>query len=179
MTLIDVGTFEIKSGKMNVTDPCYNTGTWCGAYDLDALNGKWHGYVNKCTVLKGREQEHERICELIALHESELNHGNWVLDEYEIGVDSGQAGVFDSEIYPKKNDGEFQDPTGLSYDDMKGFYAKSAFLTLREEQCGILDGRGIVSSAGWGDGGYNLFTKRKNGKLSGVKIVFIDELDDE
>lgn len=41
---VSLGQFEITSGKMIVTDPCYSKGTWCAGV-LDAKNGIWDAYV--------------------------------------------------------------------------------------------------------------------------------------
>ena len=38
-----VGGFEVKSGKLMVSDPCYKKDTWCQKVLNDVRNGKWNG----------------------------------------------------------------------------------------------------------------------------------------
>ena len=81
-------------------------------------------------------------------------------------VDSGQAGFFESEIYRS---------------DSEEFYDEVCEITLADEAWGVIpNGMGVVSSTGFGDGGYAVFVERgvgkgHNGKIASIEIVFIDE----
>ena len=167
--------FTIESGKICVSDPCYNKGTWCAAWDLEAQTGVWN-----CEVIKSYEGLWgERVKEINAIAGEIYPEGcipidlPWKKLEFDIGVDSGQCGIFDYEKYP---DGE---NTG-EYEDENSFYGKCCNLTLPEddskEPFGVLE-NGIVSSSGFGDGSYIMYGlyEENREKLIGVKVIFIDE----
>jgi hypothetical protein len=159
--------FKLESGRLCVSDPCYKKGTWCAAWDLPAQDGLWNCYIE-------RENhgiwQHDRIKEVVCFH-SEIKdfYGyNWKQLEFDIGVDSGQCGIFDFEKYPNEED------TG-AYGDLESFYGKCCNLTLSDDGYGVLE-NGIVTSSGYGDGSYTMFAlyDESEEKLIGVKVVFID-----
>lgn len=237
--------FQVTSGKLRVTDPCYNVGTWCsgetsakiglwtarfGYYkdpgdtrslqqevkylqaQVNVLNNLPHGlteeefeaapknvkdvldryvmgglagdvremlleyptyqlerYTQELTSYKGR------VSCIVAGHESfewpELSTlpdlPGFSLTEIHVGVDSGQAGLFDSALYPANGAAD------------EAFYDKCCDLTLGDAQAGSV-GFGIVSSSGYGDGGYNCFVKTNTeGEVVGVAIVYICHGEDE
>jgi hypothetical protein len=95
--------FNITSGQMIVTDPCYNKETWCQAKLDNVKIGPW-----KATVEYSNEGDWgDRVAQIWAWHDS-LGIDNPGRDmppcsEYipaDIGVDSGQAGFFDLQKYP-------------------------------------------------------------------------------
>jgi hypothetical protein len=47
LTLSSLGTFTNKSGKMMISDPCYEKGTWCQGIVDNVRTGAWVGYVDK------------------------------------------------------------------------------------------------------------------------------------
>ncbi len=120
-------TFNITSGKICVSDPCHSKGTWCGNYDLPAQNGEWTAEVK----YKNEGEWGNRVASLICKSKNGKG-GKWEQLPNEIGVDSGQAGVFCSSIYP-----ESKDKQGDS-DDLNSFYGKVCEATMgegyREEQ---------------------------------------------
>jgi len=157
--------FKIESGKMILTDPCYEKGTWC-TKTIPARNGEWTVEVTMCG---------DRVAELIARHELYLDvmAGGENIDIEVLGVDSGQMGFFDESKYPKtKNDiGE--------YDEKGSFYGKCCDTTLSKKNYGAVDNMGCVSSTGYGDGSYGGFAETdENGDALYVEIHFIDVDDD-
>ena len=46
-TIIDLGTFEMASDRMAVSDPCYDTDVWCRGELQDVLPGIWEASVIK------------------------------------------------------------------------------------------------------------------------------------
>lgn len=165
-----VGSFK-TSNCIIVTDPCYN-------YDErqiidNALPGEWITNV----VMSDEGVWGNRVAELIVMNvDSNHNEYEWVKNrDIEVGVDSGQAGFFDSFMYPRGDTGE--------YDDKDSFYGKVCKMTVTKEgksTAGVLS-FGAVSSSGYGDGGYDLYTVTQNGKVVAAKIVFIgdEEYDEE
>jgi len=96
-------SFEITSGKMIVTDPCYDKETWCQAKLDNVKIGKWHS-----TVEYSDEGEWgDRVAQILVWHDSlgienpgrDFPSCGESIAAY-IGVDSGQAGFFDIEKYP-------------------------------------------------------------------------------
>lgn len=168
-------TFNITSGKICVTDPCYSKGTWCGNYDLPARNGKWEAGV----VMSDEGRWGNRVAVLYAFHEDfenffDIDNNIWKEMKNEVGVDSGQAGIFCSSIYPKRKDERGE------YGDLNTFYGRACFATYddkNKDKCwDIVDGKGVCSSSGYGDGGYSGFVQKdKSGDIVAVKIVFISK----
>ncbi|PKR82409.1 DUF4241 domain-containing protein [Heyndrickxia camelliae] len=173
--MIELGNFELHSGNVMVSDPCYEEGSWGQAQLNNTKIGEWIANIKQF-------DEGEwgiRNGELIAFHKSieKLNELDWKLEKTIIGVDSGQAGIFDLAVF--RNDEVSMPSNFLSSEiqEEKGekWYSHICDLTLEtKERAGITIG-GVVSSSGYGDGGYKLFTIRdENDSVVAIKIVFID-----
>lgn len=170
-----LGEFEITSGVMRVTDPCYDKETWCSG-TLDAKNGTWEAYVTK----SDEGSWGIRAASLIVMHESAgiaYSNDDWELTNIDVGVDSGQAGFFDNAKYPDT------ESTG-EYGDTDTFYGQICDLTHSEKDrskvAGVME-FGAASVSGYGDGGYRCYVRRMNGVVVAAKIIFIgeEEIDDE
>lgn len=154
----DIGSFEIKSGKVIVSDPCYGRGTWCQGTLDNVKKGKWN---SKILTVDGR------VAALIASHESILNLNyidsySGIISSFVVGVDSGQAGIFDLPEFHSDDD---------DYDDPESWYRRCCELTLKT-LAGIIDNSGVVSSSGYGDGGYDCKTLSKDNEVVGIMIDF-------
>ena len=176
-----LGEFNVSSGALMATDPCYKPGTWCQVPIENVENGTWFAYG-----LFKNEGSWSRCAEFVAIHKDYAMHDfscefPWQETEGEVGVDSGQAGVFDMKKYNtgitsgRENEGEVGD------------YDKICELTLNLDPNGnVLKGiplidYGWVTPSGYGDGGYRCFVaKALDGKVIGIKIIFIgaEEEDD-
>jgi hypothetical protein len=158
-----IGTFEVESGKLIVSDPCYDRGTWHKGEIKDVRNGTWVAEV----VL---EDEHEwgmRVKEVTAYLKGHANIEASELLKAAIDVDSGQVGIFCDSAYPEGETGE--------YEDLKTFYGRACDSTDNPLGAGIVDGHGVCSSSGFGDGSYSVCLKRDwDGKVVEVQIVFIE-----
>lgn len=173
-----IGEFEVKSGKLRVTDPCYEDDTWCSGVLTGVKNGTWEAYAN----IENHGGWGERVAKLVVFHKEHSDDlGMWPQKaSFEVGVDSGQAGFFDEDAYPH---GERAEDGYWNKDE---FYDKCCDATCgrdRDDKAdgyGIIDGRGVVSSSGFGDGGYDCnFYKDKDGQIVAAEIVFIPEEDEE
>lgn len=89
----------IKLGnKAMVSDPCYGLNTWCQGVVENVLPGEY-----KCKV--GFSDEGDwgtRVADIEVIHKDYV--GKWIEfwpEEFEVGVDSGQAGIYDYEYYKK------------------------------------------------------------------------------
>ena len=106
-----IGRFSLGN-KVMVSDPCYSTDTWCQGVLENVRKGFWDAYIKMCD--KGPWGI--RVAELIVINldyndeytglESEdINE----LQNFEVGVDSGTAGIFDYEYYCKYHDKRVDD----------------------------------------------------------------------
>ena len=155
-----VGQFNVQSGNLRVTDPCYKKDTWCAGVISDVKNGIWEAHIKM----------EDRVAELITYHKdisaSTLRKSKWMEQGIDVGVDSGQCGIFDDNLYPEGETGE--------YGDNVSFYDKCCKMTTESHDAGVLD-FGVVSRSGYGDGSYVCYTLEDVNGVVGVKIVFIDE----
>lgn len=160
--LQQIGTFQI-SGPLMLSDPCYEKDTWCAIYQLPAKQGIWQSLIH----LDYTPGWGKRVKTLFAFHTAHpinVETVAWTLLEGEVGVDSGQAGIFDENLFPdmpQKTD----------------FYDQCCDLTINKH-AGVLP-FGVVAQSGLGDGGYEAFVVYEKKKIIAVKIEFITEEQDE
>ena len=168
--IIQLGNFEVNSGQLVVADPCYalDTNTIIMGVLGPVLNGAWTAEVEKVEIPDWGEAN----AKLTAYHQSVADQGailEWIKCPFVAGVDSGQAGIFDSNHYrvPDITD------HGGSADMDSEWYLACCDITDNGEEAGVLAG-GVVSRTGMGDGAYGVY-KALNGQsqVVGVKIVFI------
>lgn len=167
---IQLGNFEVNSGQLVVSDPCYElnaTTIIMGVLD-NVLNGIWIGQVEKVEV----RDWGEACSKLTAYHhsvaEQEANL-EWVKCPFIVGVDSGQAGIFDKDKYRIL---DANAPKGSTVTD-SAWYDSCCDITESGEEAGVMDG-GVVSRTGIGDGTYGVYrTTNDQNQVVGVKIVFI------
>jgi hypothetical protein len=132
-----------------------------------------------------------RCSYIIAVHKDYNTEDrlNWrTVTKADIGVDSGQAGIFSMETY--RVDGlDIEVPTigydgnsfewfdsMMSKDQTEGneWYTKMSKITLTEEGWGSYN-NGIVSRSGLGDGSYELRVAKHKGKVIGILVNFLME----
>lgn len=168
--VINLGNFEVTSGKLIVSDPCYelNENTPIMGVLDHVLNGIWTGQVEKLEV-----REWGEVCsKLMACHHSFVEQTDtlhWVKCNFIVGVDSGQAGIFDFHKYriPDSN------TQGEDSDVDSDWYLTCCDITESAYEAGIMDG-GVVSHSGMGDGGYGAYYAiNDQNQIIGVKIVFV------
>lgn len=159
-----VGSFQVTGGELLLSDPCYNPDGNCNSVVQNSANGKWNGSVH-LTDIRGWGR---RVAVLEAEHEDFLQKRiiSTTIDG-DLGVDSGQMGIFDAVKYPVEP---------REYDNEEAFYRRVCEMT---NPAGVIDNFGIVSSSGFGDGCYDFHVHRdKDGVAWKVTIFFIDEEDD-
>jgi hypothetical protein len=161
--------FEVKSGKLIVTDPCYDVGTWCQGVIEHVKKGAWSVEVDY--------EKREQRCGVLEVRHIDARESDdgWEKMSFEVGVDSGQAGIFDFSAYPKGDRGE------SGHYNKDKFYDECCETTLKDAGYGVIRGRGAVSSSGYGDGGYSCYVRRhpKTDEVIAVKVVFIGEFSCE
>lgn len=169
-----LGTFNITSNVIRVTDPCYDRNVSCcgtvnnckiglwSAFLEYSYSGGWGTRVAENFVIFGDVSEDEAKNILIS--------SNWKNSDISVGVDSVQCGIFDDSKYPVDETGE--------YGDDSSFYGKCCNLTLHSDQGGIMD-FGVVSSSGYGDGSYDCLIAGDDKNIFAIRNIFIYDEDDE
>ena len=177
----------ILGNEVIVSDPCYSIPTWCQKIVKNVLPGEYSVFCKKHDT----DGWGNRVSMLMAVHtDHEDNILKWKLQGPRgiIGVDSGQAGIFDIKSY--RND-SIAEKIGLGDGDISFFgvspwkemsenregnegekwYVTMCSRTLGEQSWGTYN-NGVVSSSGFGDGGYDLFVARVNRKVVAFAIDF-------
>src|SRR5690606_25054488 len=91
--------------------------------------------------------------------------------DFVVGVDSGQAGVFDFAVY--KDDESAKGKSNFIEDEP--WYSTCCDQTLSDQQAGVIEG-GAVSSSGYGDGLYTAYYAiDANKEVVAIKIVFMED----
>tara|TARA_Y100000310_G_C20561702_1_gene753399 strand:+ start:296 stop:850 length:555 start_codon:yes stop_codon:yes gene_type:complete len=169
---IELGTFELD-GHTIVSDPCYDTDTWCNG-TVDTKEGTWRAYV-----IKSDEGEWGNRCGvLVAYHIAcgpvDWEDFNWAVEKFEVGVDSGQAGIFATNHF---KDDSIVEGVERIYEEApicedEPWYSICCDRTLSKQGAGIIP-YGAVSSSGFGDGGHRCYTlKDHDGIVYAIKIDF-------
>lgn len=177
-------TFEVTSGALTLSDPYNTPDTWCIGELDNARNGTWIAEIEylddadwgrRVSLLRAWHQD------FAAAVASKTKDDHWIYrDDLDIGVDSGQAGIFDRAFFDHTPRGD--------YYDKASFYGAACELTYRqlpkegEEMftAGVLMGRGVVSSSGVGDGYYDAYVyKDESGAIVGAMIVYLYDGDEE
>lgn len=112
-----------------------------------------------------------RVAAIVVMHESATENpddfSKWDQARFEVGVDSGQVGVFAANKYPT-------DPNEFEYDD-NSFYGRCCSAT---NPTGIV-AEGVVTNTMFGDGTYSCYTVSLDGKVVGVAIDFSECVESE
>jgi len=163
-----------------VTDPCYEIPTWCQIKLSGVLPG---AYVPMCLEVD-TDGWGTREAVLLAVHEDYIDEAlTWRKTAGEVGVDSGQAGIFSYDTYRNDEIVESIPTPTTTYDggplfeypwrDKAGdaWYEKMCRITLAECSWGTYS-EGVVSRSGYGDGAYTCLVAKKNKKIVGIAIDF-------
>jgi hypothetical protein len=182
-----LGLFENTSNKFFVSDPCYNKKTWC-AGSVKAKKGIYH-----CFAMYVQTDWHTRIASLLVIHDININDFNFNKknkEKFSVGVDSGQAGIWDYDSFGKKlSDYDYsqvgyvtlggswrleddEEDDAMVFEDEAG--RKDSYHELHP-LAGVLQ-YGAVSQTGFGDGSYTCYTS-SNKPGSWVMIKSLDHED--
>lgn len=171
VSVVEVGQFTIETGKVCVSDPCYDKGTWCAGEIENIKSGIW-----QTVAFEIEEGEWgNSISKLLAYHKDSVSDYEHLNDftkiecDFSVGVDSGQAGIFDAKYY---QDSEQFKGKEAKRDFGSIFYNHCCDITL-DNRVGVIP-FGCVSVSGYGDGVYTA-TKYvdENDSVIAVEIEFI------
>jgi hypothetical protein len=173
--------FVIKSGKIVLSDPCYELGTWCQGVIDKVKNGVWMAEIVDTIDGGGR------ISRLIAYHIDFPTTTDNITDDGELlpfdgGVDSGQFGYFDFDEYRKDESvigvKRIADDSQQIICEDEPFYSICCDRTLSNDMWGVIP-FGVISSSGYGDGSYPTYgIKNSDGEYVGFTTIFIDYDED-
>lgn len=164
-----VGTFTVDSGKVIVTDPCYQKDEQddLQVILLNVKNGNWTASITYT--------DEEVVERLYIFYGVKKPSGKWHDCDKRIAVDSAQAGLFDFAAFGRDEAIEYEvenvydieiDEDGLKY------YVACCDIVASEAQGGIVPG-GAVSMSGYGDGMYEVKVKYNSSKeVVGIMIDF-------
>ncbi len=156
-----------------VSDPCYSDPTWCQIKLTNVLPGQ---YYPTCRIIEDPYWG-ERCSVLLVVHKDYLHDTlSWRNSPGEVGVDSGQAGIFSYDTY--RNDSicdDIDSPVCCGFPSFgtpgEDWYEKVSGFTLSSEKWGSYY-KGVVSSSGIGDGGYRCLLAKDKGKVVGIAIDY-------
>ena len=166
----------ILNDTVMVSDPCYTDPTWCQQKLTDVLPGE---YLTTAFKTDNTDGWGTRCAALVAVHKDYVDDTlAWrAMNTADIGVDSGQAGIFSYDTYRKDDHfktevSEFNKSySGWKDDGGEQWYGHMCDRTLSAEQWGTYS-HGVVSSSGFGDGGYKLLVAKHKGKIVGIAIDY-------
>ena len=140
-TRFDLGTFELTSGTLRVTDPAYFRAS-ARKNDLRAAPGTWRAE----SIVEVMGQSGPRVTELWAWSERFAVDRDDVVEDagFIVGVDSGMAGFFD--VSPSAD----EETTRLDFSEA----TCALVLAAGSPQAALVKDFGVVSFSGAGDGGY-------------------------
>lgn len=169
--------------EVMVSDPCYTEPTWCQVKLKTVKPGEYNVFLKTHDA----GEWGVRNSMLLVVHKDHMDENlKWGQQKGEVGVDSGQAGIFSYSTY-RKDGLEMEVPTigydGRNFDwlDFPGekhegddWYKKMCKMTLTEEGFGSYQ-NGVVCRSGFGDGGYPLFTAKKGRQIIAMAVDFLVE----
>ncbi|MBM7661667.1 hypothetical protein JOC85_002470 [Bacillus mesophilus] len=166
-----VGTFTVESGKVIVTDPCYQV-------DEEELQIILSNVKNGNWTVSITYTDEEVVESLLVFYGEKKPSGKWHDYDKPIAVDSAQAGIFDLAVFGRDEAIQYEvknvydieiDEVGLKY------YVACCDMVASDAQGGVVPG-GAVSMSGYGDGMYDVKVKYNISKeVVGLMIDFGDE----
>lgn len=174
--------FDVVSGSLTLSDPCYEKGMAKTKEIGNVLNGKWKGFVEKT--------HHGRNAELIACHTDyipeDLDFSSDYFDDedladerHTVNVKDGQVSIVDTQYY----DDDMQFPTEWKEPrfrcEISRFFGYCCEATLSRNFAGLIP-YGCASSSAYGNGDYFAYVYRtKDGFAYLIRIVFFDDYEFE
>ncbi|GGE73696.1 SMI1/KNR4 family protein [Priestia taiwanensis] len=167
-----VGIFKVESGKLIVTDPCYKVDEQEEVQIIlsNVKSGNWTASISY--------NNEEIVKSVLAFYGEKKTRGKWNDCDTLIGVDSGQAGIFDFILFGRDDAIQYEveniydikiDEVGIKY------FVACSDTAASDAQGGVVPG-GVVSMSGYGDGMYEVKVKYNTSKeIVGVMIDFGDD----
>jgi hypothetical protein len=161
----EIKQFEdiLLSNRVVVSDPCYPRDVWCRG-EVDITPGTYEAFLHY--------GDEDRVSKLRLVRKGAGDVYNEVSAPFSVGVDSGQAGIFCDTVYPTGS------CTG-EYGEKGTFYGDICELTAGSLG-GTYQGKGLVSSSGYGDGAYTCIVGTdEDGNTCFLEIGFMDDSEED
>ena len=160
-----------------VSDPCYSIPTFGQETYSNVLPGEYRVFCKKHDT----GDWGNRVSMLMVIHTDHVSDELRWKQNGSIGVDSGQAGIFNVKQFRQDNDEVPLGDGDISFfgetfirEEGDRWYTKICSHTLGNKRWGSYKD-GTVSSSGFGDGGYDVFTATVNDKIVGICIDYAVE----
>lgn len=198
---IFLGQFVQESDEFYVSDPCdykpkkgadgrrTSNALLEGCQILAAKKGNWNCWVlydineERCMELIAKHCDGDIISDPDLANYSDNDVERYWIEAGSIGVDSGQAGIYDLSHYRSdtNDDGRpHMKICGPYKKDGDLWYDMNCSITLDENLGAGIIPNGVVSSSGYGDGLYKVYVTDDGYIVDAVKIIFIgDDNSDE
>ena len=179
--LLSLGTFEMTTPRMIVSDPCYDKGDVYTGLLKNCRTGQWeagidtvkdrHGYERvRALVVRFQDEKAPQLNDYVKAFRA--RYKSWKEVPALIGVDSGQAGFFDEAHY--QDDASIGADVVIEHEYWTRWYNYCCDLTLEGSHGGVLP-NGAVSGSGLGDGVYGCFAHyARDGVVDAAALIFLE-----
>ena len=170
---IPAGAIVFTKDTIDITDPCYNSKVWCRMNDVPIVPGTYDCYVYKTKDPKHEESMRVFAAQIVLKDEdagTAVKNGRRWRRIGSIGVDSGMAGFFQNK--PDFDDDEWSRLCSLITAEEKEWWNTDSYgfhHYASETKC---DSWGFFTSSGYGDGGYDVYAVKKDGRCIAIEIRF-------
>lgn len=179
------GFMMVNSGKIDITDPCYDRDTWCRMNGIQVKPGKYYCYVS---VLKGKMAKEwgKRIVSMMIVHENaDLSKPLGLNEIGSVGVDAGLMSIAESGVKPDYTDTQWMQCIGfLDKLEEHATYGIDAFVST-DFSLGKKPRKQFWAGSGFGDGVYGVYAVDSHDQTAQnyipdtVQVEFITPFDDE
>lgn len=160
------GTIELGSSIM-LSDPCYEPDTWCSATLHIMRPGIYDCYADFCD----QSEWGIRVTRLVIVP-AETNETLDYRHEVQacLCVDAGVFGVYDRTYFHRKKS-----------ENAEAWYDTNVLSWCMKEEAFICeDGKGFITTSGFGDGVYEAFCSHdESGRINAISVVFIQPEEDD
>ena len=170
----EIGSFDVGSDSMYVSDPCYDENTWHIGLLENVEQGKWNGKV----YYYNAEGWGLRIAKLIVTHAETKPVEEKEKGDFVVGVDSGLAGFCEKDYYENSRFRNRDWKSGFVGD----WYRNALLERIQSKDFTVIGNKYMVCSTGFGDGSYVCYYwKNESGKICQAMIEFIsdEEIQDD
>ena len=172
---VNIGTFELTQPVARISDPCYSKDTWCNGTVDNCLPGTWNAVVHHFEEGSWGTRCGFLIANCATFGKPSPYDVRWEKLDITVGVDAGQAGIFDEEYFKcdpsvngvKRMGGKNNSP--ICIDDP--WYSICCDRSMSDNQAGVIP-YGCNSSSGYGDGSYTAYKIEQDGKTVAIMIDF-------
>lgn len=179
-----VGFMMVNSGKIDISDPCYDNDSWCRMDGIMVKPGKYNCYVS---TLKGKMAKEwgKRIVSMVIVHsDADLREPLGFNTIGSVGVDAGLMSISESGTKPNYPDDRWTECMfhldNLEKESKNGI---DAFVT-KKFSLGKKPKKQFWASSGFGDGYYGVYAIDSHNQTAreyipdAIMVEFITPFDD-